>query len=62
MNKNLQQQKEKNKVFLSFGQWQKHYLDKDYEAKQREIAEQDVIKITTILADEAIARLQASKQ
>jgi len=32
MNKNLRQQKE-DKVFKSFGQWQKHYLDKDYEAK-----------------------------
>jgi len=60
MNKNLRQQKE-DKVFKSFGQWQKHYLDKDYEAKQREIAERDVTKITTILADEAIARLKTSK-
>jgi hypothetical protein len=60
MNKNLQQQKE-DKVFSSLGQWQKHYLDKDYEAKKREIAEQDVAKITTILADNAIAGLKASK-
>jgi len=61
VNKNLRQQK-KEKVFLSFGQWEKHYLDKDYEAKEREIAERDVAKISTILADQAIARLQASKQ
>jgi len=60
MNKNLRQQKEE-KVFLSFGQWQKHYLDKDYEAEKRAIAEQDVAKITTILADEAIAQLKASR-
>ncbi len=61
MNKNLRQQKE-NKIFLSFGQWQRHYLDKDYEAKQREIAERDVAKISTMLADEAIAQLKASRQ
>jgi len=60
MNKNLRQQKG-DKVFKSFGQWQKHYLDKDYAAKQRAIAERDVAKISTMLADEAIAQLKASR-
>jgi len=60
MNRSVQRRKAE-KVFRSFGQWEKHYLDKDYEAKEREIAERDVAKISTILADQAIARLQASK-
>jgi len=60
MNNNLQQKKE-GKVFLSLGQWQKNYLDKDYEAKKREIVERDVAKISAMLADNAIAQLKASK-
>ncbi len=60
MNRSVQRRKAEN-IFWSFGQRKKHYLNKDYKAKEREIAEQDVAKISTILADQAIARLQASK-
>lgn len=48
-------------VFYSYGQWEEHFLNKDYEAEKKQMVNKDVSKESEALADNAFNHLIQSK-
>jgi len=51
----------KDNLFLSYGQWQERFLNREYEEAKNRLMDQDVSKISEVLANKAVNHVMQLK-